>query len=43
MPFKKRKDGKYVSPSGKVMSEREVRAYYANRRLGGKRGKRNRD
>jgi hypothetical protein len=46
MPFRKRADGKYVSPSGKIMTEKQVQAYYARREEGGdkppkrKRGKR---
>lgn len=40
MPFRKRKDGKYVSPSGRVMTEAQVKAYYAkkNKSKGGKKG-----
>jgi len=29
MPFKKRSDGKYVSPSGKVFTKKQVQMYYA--------------
>jgi hypothetical protein len=31
MPFKKLPDGRYVSPSGKVMTEKQVQVYYAKR------------
>jgi len=30
MPFKKLKSGKFRSPSGKQLSAKQVRAYYAN-------------
>lgn len=29
MPFRRRADGKYVSPSGTVYTAKQVRAYYA--------------
>ena len=31
MPFKKRKDGKYVSKSGRVMTLEQIQAYYASK------------
>lgn len=31
MPFKKMKSGKYKSPSGKVMTEKQVKAYYTKK------------
>ena len=32
MPYKKTKGGKYKSPSGKKMSKKQVRAYYASKK-----------
>ena len=29
MPFRKRRDGSYLSPSGKVWTESQVKLYYA--------------
>jgi hypothetical protein len=29
MPFRKMKNGKYRSPSGRVMTKKQVQAYYA--------------
>jgi len=31
MPFKKKKSGKYESPSGKEMTREQVKAYYAKK------------
>jgi len=40
MPFKKTKSGKYRSPSGKLMSLGQVKAYYAKSRPKARKGKR---
>ena len=32
MPFKKLKNGKFKTPSGKQLSAKQVRAYYAHRK-----------
>lgn len=32
MPYKKTKGGKYKSPSGKKMTEKQVKAYYAKKK-----------
>lgn len=42
MPFKKLKNGKYQSPSGRVMTKEQVQAYYAsqgNKKKSGKKKK----
>ena len=31
MPFRKTSSGKYVSPSGKVMTLEQIQAYYASK------------
>lgn len=31
MPFKKTSNGKYKSPSGRVMTKSQVQAYYASK------------
>jgi len=38
MPFKKLKNGKYQSPSGRTYTQAQVKAYYAKKgKKGGKR------
>jgi len=32
MPFKKLKSGKYKSPSGRILSKKQLTAYYARQR-----------
>jgi len=32
MPFKKTKGGKYKSPSGRKMTKKQVKAYYAKKK-----------
>ena len=32
MPYKKKKSGGYKSPSGKKMTKKQVRAYYASKK-----------
>lgn len=32
MPFTKQKNGKYKSPSGRIFTAAQVRAYYAKKR-----------
>jgi len=36
MPFKKTKGGKYKSPSGKVMTKKQVQAYNSKKKKGRK-------
>jgi len=36
MPFKKLKSGKYKSPGGRILSKKQLMAYYARQRAKGK-------
>tara|TARA_R110002020_G_C15900108_1_gene740909 strand:+ start:398 stop:526 length:129 start_codon:yes stop_codon:yes gene_type:complete len=42
MPFKKTKGGKYRSPSGRLMTLGQVKAYYAKQSPKAKKGKKKR-
>lgn len=34
MPFKKQKNGKYKSPSGRTFTKSQVKAYYSRKKTG---------
>jgi hypothetical protein len=36
MPFKRLKNGKYKSPTGRILSKKQLTAYYARQRAKGK-------